>query len=228
MVMENTRTAHYGNYCQRKKQIQFQLEALTRVLNADTGFGSYAMENNYLESSGSFCPQFMIEDVDLALSHEFQSEIVVPFSAKQIVYDDHYTDQNPHPSLPNGTYSNVADQIWCRLRFEKLWVPVTNLTCRTNADQTVTLDWSWPEQAKSFQVAFSTDPSFSATNAAYACASNRFDSSDGSLPTGLPLYWKARGTYEVLYIATNGLVVATNTYYGAWSRSHPDSFSIPP
>ena len=228
MVMENIRTANYGNYGQKKKQVWSQLDALKGILDTNTGFGSYAMVDNFLNNPSTCNPEFLIEDIDYAVSPEFQSEIIVPYSAGMIVFDDYWPSNYWTSAWRQVHHMPAADTTWCSQRFERLWIPVTNLTCCTNLDQTVTLNWSWPEQAKGFQVAFSTDPSFSTTNADYACTSNRFNSSDGSLPVGVPLYWQARGSYEVLYIATNGSVVATNTYYGAWSRSRPDTFAVPP
>ena len=228
MVMENVRTANYGNYGQKKKQVWSQLDALKSILDTNTGFGSYAMVDNYLNNPSTCNPEFMIEDIDYAVSPEFQSEIIVPYSAGMIVFDDYWPSNYWLKIWRQVHHMPAADTTWCSQRFERLWIPVTNLTCCTNLDQTVTLNWSWPEQAKGFQVAFSTDSSFSTTNADYACTSNGFNSSDGSLPAGVPLYWQARGSYEVLYIATNGSVVATNTYYGAWSRSRPDTFAVPP
>ena len=228
MVMENHRTAHYGNYCMKKKQVWSQLDALKSILDTNTGFGSYAMVDNYMNNPSTCNPEFMVEDVDYAVSPEFQSEIIVPFSSGMIVFDDYWPSNYWTSAWHQVHHMPAADTTWCSQRFERLWIPVTNLTCCTNLDQTVTLNWSWPEQAKGFQVIFSTDSSFSTTNADYACMSNGFNSSDGSLPAGVPLYWQARGSYEVLYIATNGSVVATNTYYGAWSRSRPDTFALPP
>ncbi len=239
LVMENSRWSTYGNYCQWKKEVRNQLVAAKSILDTNTGFGSYAMVDSYGEANTNNPdqklrtrprPEWLAEDVEFAVSPEFQSEIVVPFSSGMIVYDCDWPHSCWYSAWNQVHHLPEADQAWCQLRFEKLWIPIANLTSRTNGDSSIALSWSWPEQAKRFDLAFSTDPLFATTNAALTCSTNSlaYDPGSNLLPANVPVYWQARGEYEVLYIATNGDIVATNVYPGAWSRSSPSAFTIQP
>ncbi|MDD2240274.1 MAG: hypothetical protein PHI93_06400, partial [Kiritimatiellae bacterium] len=225
MVMENIRGYTYGLAPQRvEEEVQLQLQALKETVSTNTGFGSFVMAQTFPYptvtggvTNATYNLSWMTQDMAYAAAPEFQSELIVPYSASMLVNRPGYTSvfQNAH-YIPE-----VADA-WHRKRFELLWSPLQGHDV-ANTAATTTLHFSWAavEQAKSYEWELSQTADFSVTNRQALTASTNVYWSLLTQPVAIdqPLYWRVRGLFHVLAYDEGGVVSGTNMYLGAWAMA---------
>lgn len=226
MVMENARASGYGVTRQlREEEVRLQLCDLRRVLTNGTGFGSYFQVHTYsdtnalpdlgieLDEAGfTYSIHNMTQDIAYAASDEFGSQIIVPYSIPILI------DRLWMGSFQRVNYVPEAADIWNTMRFRDLWVNISNQQASSSTIYTnpVAFSWSVPEKAKGFEVQFDTSPDFSSVITTLVLATNSYAFALDGLPLQTQIYWRTRGIYHVLHIATNGSVTATGVYYGVW------------
>ena len=227
MVMENSRRFTYGTTAQRvEEDAQLQLAGLREVMGTNTGFGSYAMAHTYpfpAVSNGvtnaTYNMNWLSNDVTYAASPEFQSGLVVSYSAFMLVNRPGYTS-----SYQNAHYEPAVADLWSRERFSKLWAPLTGHVAvgDTATNPSVRFSWSALDKAQAYEWQFSAGPDFSATVASATTAATHVDWSMLTQPmpaAGQPLYWRVRGIFHVYDIDDAGRIAGTNQYNGVWSNA---------
>ncbi len=227
MVMENSRRYTYGTTAQRvEEDVQLQLAGLKEVMGTNTGFGSYAMAHTYPfptvspgVTNATYNLNWLSNDMANAIAPEFQSGLVVPYSAFLLVNRPGYTS-----SYQNAHYVPEVADLWSRERFAKLWAPLEghSATGDTTTNPIIRFAWAPLEQAQAYEWQFSAATDFSATNLRTLTATARIDWSmlDQPMPAaGQPLHWRVRGIFHVLAFDEAGRVVETNRYFGTWANA---------
>ncbi len=223
MVMENIRAYTYGLAPDRvEEEVQLQLRALKGVVSTNTGFGSYVMAHTFPYPSvvggvtnATYNIAWMTQDMAYAASPEFQSDLIVPYSAAMLVNRPGHTS-----TFQNAYYIPEVADAWSRERFQRLWSPVQGHDVANTAG-TTTLHFTWAEleQAKSYDWELSTSVDHSTTNRSAITASTNANWSllTQPVPIDSPLHWRVRGVFHVLAFDDDGVPTATNVYRGAWA-----------
>ena len=226
MVMENTRGFTYGTSLARtEEEILLQLEAARAVTSTNTGFGSYAMAHTYPypqitngTTNATFNISWLTQDVAYAAAPEFQSSLVVPYSAAMLVNRPGYTSV-----FQNTTYIPEVADAWLKARFGTLWSRLQGhgITGLTGTNTTVRFTWAALEQAQAYDWQLSVQPGFGTTNRSAQTAATNWNWSmlTHPAPAGQPLYWRVRGVFHVKSFNDAGVVTGTNFYYGAWAQA---------
>ena len=226
MIMENTRAHTYGTaLVQTEEEIRLQLEALRAVTSTNTGFGSYAMAHTYPYpevvngvTNATYNISWLARDVAYAAAPEFQSGIVVPYSAAMLVNRPGYTSvfQNTH-------YIPAVADAWLQARFGVLWSGLQGhgTAGLTGTNTSVNFAWAALEQAQAYDWQLSVQPGFGTTNRSAQTAATNWNWSmlTHPAPAGQPLYWRVRGVFHVKSFNDAGVVTGTNFYYGAWAQA---------
>jgi hypothetical protein len=227
MVMENIRGYTYGLAADRvEEEVQLQLRGLKEVVSTNTGFGSYVMAHTfpYPEVVGgvtnaTYNITWMTQDMAYAASGEFQSDLIVPYSASMLVNRPGYTS-----TFQNAYYIPEVADAWSRERFQRLWTPLSGHDVANTAG-TTTLHFTWTEleQAKSYEWELSVSADHSTTSRIAQTASTNVNWSllTQPVPIDQPLHWRVRGLFHVLAFNDSGAVIATNVYRGAWAVGEP-------
>ena len=227
MVMENSRRYMYGTTSRRvEEDVQLQLAGLKETMGTNTGFGSYAMAHTYpfpAVSNGvtnaTYNLNWLSNDMANAVSPEFESGLVVPYSAFLLVNRPGYTS-----SYQNAHYVPEVADLWSRERFAKLWAPLEghSATGDTATNPILRFAWTSLEQARAYEWQFSVAADFSATNLRTLTATARIDWSMMTEPmpaAGQPLHWRVRGVFHVCAFDETGQAVETNRYFGTWANA---------
>ena len=224
VVMENHRGDTYGTSLPRlEEEVQLQLRAMKDAASTNTGFGSYVMAHAYPYPSiqngvTTFTCNitWMTQDVAYAAAPEFQSQIVVPYSASVLVNRPGFTSD-----FQRATYVPEVADAWLRERFLRLWTPIDNLypDGGTATYTYVFFNWSYIDQSHGYEWQLSTSPDFSVTNVEAQAYSSYHGWSilTDPMPTGQALYWRVRSVFHVYSYSDNGDVTGTNSYYGTWA-----------
>lgn len=117
MVMENYRSSGFGMTAdQREQEVQLQLHDLKDRLTNGIGFGNYALLHTFQfpDTNGTFTYSlaYMTQDLACTLSPEFDSSLVVPYSAPLLVDIPGYTSR-----WQRETYVPAAAAAWNTIRF---------------------------------------------------------------------------------------------------------------
>ena len=226
MIIENSRGFTYGvEPDQVTEDIRLQFEGMKRATSTNTGFGSYVMAHTYpypLVTNGvtnaTYNISWLTQDVAFAAAPEFQSSLVVPYSSTMLVNRPGYTGE-----YQNAHYVPEVGEAWCRERFARLWSPLAGHAAEGHSATNPAIRFSWApvEQAQAYDWEFSSSPGFESTNRSAQTTGTNYTWSmlTDPMPTGQSLFWRARGVFHVLSIATNGVVTGTNYYPGAWSSA---------
>jgi hypothetical protein len=226
LIMENTRFGSYGTSSARmEEEVLLQLEAMKAVTSTNVGFGSYVMAHRYLYptvtngvTNATYTLPWIESDVEYAASDEFQSELVVPYSASMLVNRPGYTS-----SFQNVHYVPEVANAWNAARFGKLWSSLSGHGVSGNAASTTSIRFAWAslEKAQGYEWQLSGSSAFAWTNVeASTATTNVFWSLlDDPAPIGDPLHWRVRGVFHVYDFEENGSVSGTNLFYGAWAEA---------
>jgi hypothetical protein len=219
--MENFRLGSYGLSAERAEdEVLLQLHGLKDTIRNETGFGSYSLIHTYTKTNqdGSFTYSipYMTQDLAYALSPEFDSQIIVPYSAMLLVDRPGYTS-----TWQKETYVPEAAVAWNTVRFHDGWENIEDLElCDETLGRSNDLfSWSMPDEAAWFELAFTTNSTFATTNVTLMPTTNQLELGTSGLALDLEtnIYWRIRGQYEVLDIENDGSVSSTDVYDGAWS-----------